>query len=242
MFAYLRREGQRFPHAQTVDGEIVGRVRGWARELSVRILAGSIAESLPGTGARAQHERARGRRRRDRSGLPQDPPVRRRSRRERRGVHRIEEHRAGRRGGGGRHRDRRRSACRSVTTCASPELYRAHAARGARWLTVPSAFARASGKDHWEVLLRARAIENQCFVLAPAQCGVHSPERASHGRSLIVDPWGIVLAQLGRLARRRGGRLLARRARARRAASVPALRHRKLTPAFRYPKRSSRPP
>jgi len=56
-----------------------------------------------------------------------------------------------------------------------PELYRAQSARGARWLLVPSAFARATGKDHWEVLLRARAIENQCFVLAPAQCGVHSP-------------------------------------------------------------------
>jgi predicted amidohydrolase len=108
-----------------------------------------------------------------------------------------------------------------------PELYRAQAARGARWLVVPSAFARATGKDHWEVLLRARAIENQCFVLAPAQCGVHSPERASHGRSLIVDPWGIVLAQLGDSP---GVAVadcsIAELERVR--ASVPALRHRRL--------------
>jgi len=92
---------------------------------------------------------------------------------------------------------------------------------------VPSAFARATGKDHWEVLLRARAIENQCFVLAPAQCGVHSPERASHGRSLIVDPWGIVLAQLGDSP----GVAVADCSMAeleRVRASVPALRHRKL--------------
>jgi len=51
--------------------------------------------------------------------------------------------------------------------------------------------------DHWVTLLRARAIENQCFVIAPAQCGRHGPDRASHGRSMIVDPWGIVLAQAG---------------------------------------------
>jgi len=78
-----------------------------------------------------------------------------------------------------------------------PELYREMAARGADWITVPSAFAPETGKVHWEVLLRARAIENQAFVLAPAQCGRHSPDRASHGRSLIVDPWGRILAEAG---------------------------------------------
>ena len=76
-----------------------------------------------------------------------------------------------------------------------PELYRQMAAAGARFLAVPSAFTPHTGKDHWEVLLRARAIENQAFVLAPAQAGRHSPERASHGRSMIIDPWGLVLAQ-----------------------------------------------
>jgi len=78
-----------------------------------------------------------------------------------------------------------------------PELYRAMAERGASWIAVPSAFTPQTGKDHWEVLLRARAIENQAFVLAPAQCGRHTPDRASHGRSLVVDPWGLVMAQAG---------------------------------------------
>jgi predicted amidohydrolase len=76
-----------------------------------------------------------------------------------------------------------------------PELYRQLVEGGARWFTVPSAFAPATGKDHWEVLLRARAIENQVFVIAPAQCGQHTPDRSSYGRSLIIDPWGLVLAQ-----------------------------------------------
>jgi predicted amidohydrolase len=78
-----------------------------------------------------------------------------------------------------------------------PELYRAMADRGVRWIAVPSAFTPETGKDHWEVLLRARAIENQAFVLAPAQCGRHSGDRRSYGRSLIVDPWGLVLARAG---------------------------------------------
>ena len=64
-------------------------------------------------------------------------------------------------------------------------------------MTVPAAFAPGTGRDHWEVLLRARAIENQVFVIAPAQCGDHSSDRASYGRSMIVDPWGLVLAQAG---------------------------------------------
>ena len=76
-----------------------------------------------------------------------------------------------------------------------PELYRKHADAGATLISVPSAFTPQTGRDHWEVLLRARAIENQAFVLAPAQCGRHSPDRASYGRSMIVDPWGVVLAQ-----------------------------------------------
>jgi predicted amidohydrolase len=75
-----------------------------------------------------------------------------------------------------------------------PELYRILAVRGARVLTVPSAFTRATGRDHWEVLLRARAIENQAFVLAPNQVGEAPPHFSSNGRSMIVDPWGVVLA------------------------------------------------
>ena len=75
-----------------------------------------------------------------------------------------------------------------------PELYRALAARGATVLSVPSAFTLATTRDHWEVLLRARAIENQSFVVAANQIGVSPPGNRSGGRSMIVDPWGVVLA------------------------------------------------
>jgi len=77
-----------------------------------------------------------------------------------------------------------------------PELYRELVERGAELLMVPSAFTVPTGSDHWEVLLRARAIENQCFVLASAQFGEHSPSRRSYGRSMIIDPWGLVLARV----------------------------------------------
>jgi deaminated glutathione amidase len=75
-----------------------------------------------------------------------------------------------------------------------PELHRILAIRGARILTVPAAFTLATTREHWEVLLRARAIEDQCFVIAPNQIGEHAPGLRSGGRSMIVDPWGIVLA------------------------------------------------
>jgi predicted amidohydrolase len=78
-----------------------------------------------------------------------------------------------------------------------PELYRALEERGARLITVPAAFTLTTGKDHWHVLLRARAIENQVYVLAPAQTGKHLKGRQTYGKSLIVDPWGDVLAQAG---------------------------------------------
>ena len=108
-----------------------------------------------------------------------------------------------------------------------PELYRELASRGARILLVPSAFTVPTGSDHWQVLLRARAIENQAFVLAAGQVGAHNAKRRSYGRSMIVDPWGVVLAT----APDREGLALAEldfeqlediRAR------LPALRHRRL--------------
>ncbi len=76
-----------------------------------------------------------------------------------------------------------------------PELYRILALEGAELITVPAHFTLYTGKDHWHVLLRARAIENQCYVAAAAQIGETRPGRPSYGRSLIVDPWGIVLAE-----------------------------------------------
>ena len=75
-----------------------------------------------------------------------------------------------------------------------PELFRILALQGARIVAVPSAFTLATGRDHWEVLLRARAIEDQVFVVAPNQTGEAPPHYSSFGRSMIVDPWGVVLA------------------------------------------------
>jgi predicted amidohydrolase len=76
-----------------------------------------------------------------------------------------------------------------------PELYRILALEGAELVTVPAHFTTPTGKDHWHVLLRARAIENQCYVAAAAQVGETLPGKPAYGRSLIADPWGIVLAQ-----------------------------------------------
>ena len=76
-----------------------------------------------------------------------------------------------------------------------PELYRILALQGAELVTVPAAFTLYTGKDHWELLLRARAVENQCYVLAANEWGVHEGGKQSYGRSSIVDPWGVVLAQ-----------------------------------------------
>jgi deaminated glutathione amidase len=76
-----------------------------------------------------------------------------------------------------------------------PELYRLLALRGAEVFAVPAAFTLQTGKDHWELLLRARAVENQVFVIAPAQWGRKADGRWTYGRSMIVDPWGTVLAQ-----------------------------------------------
>ena len=75
-----------------------------------------------------------------------------------------------------------------------PELYRILALEGAEFVTLPAAFTLFTGKDHWELLVRARAVENQVYVAAANQWGTHSPGKASFGRSMIVDPWGIPLA------------------------------------------------
>ena len=78
-----------------------------------------------------------------------------------------------------------------------PSLFRTEAVAGAEVLTVPAAFTRQTGEAHWEVLLRARAIENGAFVIAAAQAGVHEDERETFGHSIIIDPWGKVLAVAG---------------------------------------------
>jgi predicted amidohydrolase len=79
-----------------------------------------------------------------------------------------------------------------------PELYRELVSRGAEWLAMPAAFTVPTGRAHWETLLRARAIENLCYVVAPAQSGTHTSGRETYGDSLIVDYWGQVLSRLAR--------------------------------------------
>jgi predicted amidohydrolase len=78
-----------------------------------------------------------------------------------------------------------------------PELYRHLAGAGAELLMIPAAFTAYTGKDHWQVLLQARAIENTAYVVAPAQTGQHEGRRQTHGHALVIDPWGTVLADAG---------------------------------------------
>ena len=194
-FAFLRREGLPIPCAQGLDGEIVGTVRELARRHAVRILGGTFPEAIPGD-SRVHNTSVL---------VAPDGEIEAVYRK----IHLFDV----KLGDGADFTESATVAAGEEVVVAStpfggvglsvcydlrfPELYRAMASRGAVLLCVPSAFTRETGKDHWEVLLRARAIENQAFVVAPAQCGRHSPERASHGRSLIVDPWGLVLAQAG---------------------------------------------
>jgi len=226
-FAFLRREGNPIPCAQGLDGEIVETVRELASRHRLPILAGTFAEAIEGE-QRVYNTSVLV------SEAGEIAAVYRK-------IHLFDVDLGA--SGGGVFRESAFTAPGEEVVVAEtpfgklglsvcydvrfPELYRELAARGADWIAVPSAFARETGKAHWETLLRARAIENQAFVLAPAQCGRHSPDRASHGRSLIVDPWGRILAEAGdvptvviadcdpkELERVR--------------ASLPALRHRRL--------------
>jgi predicted amidohydrolase len=114
-----------------------------------------------------------------------------------------------------------------------PELYRILAIRGARVIVVPSAFTLATTRDHWETLLRARAIENQAYVVAANQVGEHPDGNRSGGRSMIVDPWGLVLAQAPDGVGQASAELDLARLDAIRA-SLPALANRR-EEAYRWP-------
>jgi nitrilase len=112
-----------------------------------------------------------------------------------------------------------------------PELYRALAQAGAEILVVPAAFTVRTGEAHWQLLLRARAVENLCYVVAPGQCGTHPSGRATYGHSLIVEPWGEVLATRADAP----GIVLAGRDAERQAelrTGFPALAHRRLQTAY----------
>jgi deaminated glutathione amidase len=177
--------------AEPLDGPSLGAARSWARDLGVHLLAGSISERgdagekasntsvLIGPGGedlavyRKIHmfdvDAGGVSYRESEFERPGDEPV----------VAPVGDLTAG------------------LTVCYDlrfPELFRILALRGAKLIAVPSAFTLATGRDHWEVLLRARAIENQLFVVAPNQVGEAPPHYSSFGRSLIVDPWGVVLA------------------------------------------------
>lgn len=111
-----------------------------------------------------------------------------------------------------------------------PELYRALAEAGATVLTAPSAFTLRTGRAHWQCLLQARAVENLCFVLAPNQCGTHADRRQTWGQSMIVSPWGEVLAQCSAGEQAEPGIAVADLdfdAQAQRRHAFPALTHRR---------------
>ena len=108
-----------------------------------------------------------------------------------------------------------------------PELYRKMSAQGAVIFTAPSAFTDRTGRAHWELLLRARAVENLCFVIAPGQGGQHNEKRLTWGHSMIVDPWGDILCALQRGPGVACADLDLERQRALRA-SFPALEHRRV--------------
>ena len=111
-----------------------------------------------------------------------------------------------------------------------PELFRQLLAEGAEWFSLPSAFTVPTGRAHWELLLRTRAVENLCYLVAAAQSGFHENGRETHGDSMIVEPWGRVLARLPRGTGVITAELdLARQRRLRQ--DFPAVDHRRLTPA-----------
>lgn len=186
-------DAQLLAAAETLDGPSVGWARVAARELGVELIAGSIVERVDGQEKLANtcvHVDASGELR----------AIYRK-------VHMFDVEVAGR---SYRESDLEQPGDELVLTQTAgdvelglsvcydlrfPELYRILAVRGARVFPLPAAFTLATTRDHWEALIRARAIENQAFVIAANQIGEHPGGNRSGGRSMIVDPWGIVLAQ-----------------------------------------------
>jgi predicted amidohydrolase len=179
--------------AQPLDGPAIEWARGVARELGVELVAGSILEQLPGLQKLANtsvHIDAGGEiralyRKIHMFDVEVEGRVYRESELEQPGEEIVVSATA----------DGLELGLSVCYDLRFPELYRILAVRGARVITVPAAFTLATTRDHWETLLRARAIENQAFVIAANQFGPHPAGQHSGGRSMIVDPWGIVLAQ-----------------------------------------------
>lgn len=192
-FAYLRSEGETVACAQTLPGEFIQRMQLLAKELSIYILCGSIPEKIPASDKIYN------------TSVLVNPSgelaaIYRK-------IHLFDIVMEGRasfqesklvQAGTELATAETEFGIVGLTICYDlrfPELYRRLTLSGARLVFVPSAFTEFTGKDHWDVLLRARAIENQLFIIAPAQSGQHNPKRRSYGRSMIVDPWGNILAQ-----------------------------------------------
>jgi predicted amidohydrolase len=176
--------------AEPLDGPSLGAARSWARELGINLLAGSIPEQAPEGRAfntsiliGADGEDMAIYRKIHMFDVEVGGVSYRESEHEQPGTEIVTADLGPLRLG--------LSVCYDLRF---PELFRILAVRGAQLLTVPSAFTLATGRDHWDVLLRARAIENQAFVIAPNQVGTAPPHFNSNGRSMIVDPWGVVLA------------------------------------------------
>jgi predicted amidohydrolase len=184
-------------HAQTLEGSAVQWARRTAAELQIDLIAGSFVERRSGqskTSNTSLHVGSDGEiraayRKLHMFDVEVDGTVYAESAREQAGDEVVVTSVARADGGDGRLLGM--SICYDVRF---PELYRALSERGAEILTVPAAFTLATTRDHWEVLLRARAIENQCFVIAANQIGEYPPGNRSGGRSTIIDPWGIPLA------------------------------------------------
>ena len=191
-FTYIRIQGTKSLHADGLEDEMVGRLRDLSRELGIYLLAGSIPEKIPRSERvhntsilispqgkllavyRKMHlfdVQMRGRAVFEESRVvaPGDEPV-------------VVDTPLGKLG---------LSVCYDLRF---PELYRRLVLAGAEVIFVPSAFTAYTGRHHWMPLLQARAIENQCWVVAPAQVGVHGPRRESHGHTVVLDPWGRVVA------------------------------------------------
>jgi deaminated glutathione amidase len=178
--------------AQSLDGTLIGWARSIARELGIDLLAGSIVERVAGQTKSAN------------TSVHVDPDG------EIRGVYRkihmfdvevdgvlYAESRDEQPGGEAVVSELSNGVLLGLSVCYDvrfPELYRILAVRGAQVIAIPSAFTLATTRDHWEVLVRARAIENQCFVIAANQIGSSGAGNRSGGRSVIVDAWGLVLA------------------------------------------------
>lgn len=189
-FAYLRSEAEDIGYTQSLNGELTGWLRDLARFWGIYLLAGSFPETAPGgkvynssllldpEGTVLAHYRKI---HLFDAVLP-DGTVLAESRSVEPGTEVVT------------------AVVDGVTVGLSicydlrfPELYRRLVAAGAEVLFVPAAFTFQTGQVHWEILLRARAIENQAFVVAPAQFGQHTPNRRSYGHAMVVDPWGTLL-------------------------------------------------